>query len=230
MEGTIRKMRVASRITAVLLIVLMIVTAFTPEAMASSGKTKKMTVYTQVIVKGNYAYCIARLGLYKVNLKTGHKKRLVKNMMPEVDSGSVVTIKLHRGYLYYEAAGALCDNGLCRIKTSGKKDKYLGDVYNYAIKKNRIFYTTYGASDSVKKKKQMSLNGKHKRKSKFKVKNKYRKSNKKGYYVETVLLDETEDYDFDMDEWVIKEYYQYNLVMPGGRRIFLCSFTDQHFE
>lgn len=225
--------RLTRMVTAVIMITVLIITMSAPQAQAASGKTKKMTVYDEVIVKGKYAYVSARLGIYKVNLKSGSARRIVKAEMPEFNrkpSG----MKLKRGYLYYfSGTGALNDDTLYRIKTSGKKNKRLADAQAYAVGKKKIYYITYGLNPYKYKKKQMKLNGKSKKASRYKVKNKYKKSNKKGYYVSSTLTATYSNYEYDEygDYYLVTtEKYNYYLVTPSGKRIYLCSYSDEQVE
>ena len=234
MSQGIARSRFVRMAAAVLMIAVLIITMSAPQAQAASGKTKKMTVYSQVIVKGKYAYCSSRFGIYKVNLNSGSAYLLVRtNKMPELDRRPY-GFKISRGYLYYFCGlGALTDDTLYRIKTSGKHNKRLANAADYAISKGKIYYTTYGLNPDKCKKKQMKLNGKSKKSTRYKAKNKYNTSNKRGYYVERSLVNTTSSYEYDYygDSYIsVDEYYNDYLVTPGGKRIYLCSYSNNHIE
>ena len=215
---------------AVLMITVLIITMSAPQAQAASGRTKTSTVYDQVIVKGKYAYCTAYRGIYKVNLKKETSRILKKTGgLPEVYN-SPRSMILYHGYIYFDASsGTRSKEPLCRIKTSGKKYKYLANAETYAISKGKIYYVPFGPG----KNKQMKLNGKSKKSTRYKAKNKYKTSNKRGYYVERSLVNTTSSYEYDYygDSYIsVDEYYNDYLVTPGGKRIYLCSYSNNHIE
>lgn len=219
-----RKMRSIS------VIVLLLVFVFTSTVMsfAASG-TKTMTAYNEVIVKGNYAYCSASNGIYKVNIKTGSKKRIVKE--DSVGDFVINSMKIHNGYLYYKIVYGM--PALYRVKLSGKSKKHLADIYkNYVISGNKIYYRDLESE----KKMRMDLNGKHKKKSSVKFKMKEKKSNKKGYWIKDVYGEEVIDYnDYyeDPDEspsYLTTQKITDILHKPNGKEIKLFTYTLEYYK
>lgn len=218
------------RIRSIAVIALLLVFVFSSTAMsfAASG-TKTMTAYNEVIVKGNYAYCSASNGIYKVNIKTGKKMRIVKE--DYVGDFIIEDMKIHKGYLYYKVVYGM--PALYRVKLSGKSKKFLADIEEvYVISGNKIFYRELESN----KKMQMDLNGKHKKKTSVKFKLKEKKSNKKGYRVKTVYGKEVVDYsDYyqDPDEspsyLTTKKYTDY-LYKPNGKKIKLFTDTLEYYS
>ena len=151
------------RITAIILIATLILGCFTVASFGASPK-KKMTSYYEVLKKGNTVYCSAGNGIYKVNLKKRQAKRLVT--IDADPNGTAYGMKLHKGYLYYIEPGPML-NHLYRIKTNGKGSKYLGLVSDYVISKNKIYYESYNLDSWKTIRRQMKLNGKSKKKSKY---------------------------------------------------------------
>ncbi|MBR3199996.1 MAG: hypothetical protein IKG17_01485 [Mogibacterium sp.] len=208
-----KSLKLVRSLIASLLMAMMVVSLSAPEAMAKSSKTKTMTAYNQVVVNGSYAYCSANGGLYKVNLKTGEKKLFVQPY--DSESGTAIdSMKLYKGYLYY-IDGSDVNSLLHRIKLSGKNKKALGNVVSYAISNGKIYYKIRNKSEKIVKK-SMKLNGSNKKKSRYNVKMKGRKSNKKGYYINQVLT--------HTDPHNNYEYYTDYLVTPSGKRIALSNY------
>lgn len=206
-----------------LVLIMMVMMAFTCvpliensiEANAlSTGKSKKMTVYS-IIKKGKYVYCVTYNGnLYRVNIKTGKKKCIEAHNSPWGETGSGC-LKIYKGYLYYGVYGVLGQGTLYRVKTNGKNKKLLeSNVADYAISKNKIYYTKYGErlweDDSVTKW-YMKLNGKNKKKGKFKVVQKFKRSNVKGYKVKRTKKNGR-----------ATEY----LICPNRKKIKLCNYES----
>lgn len=221
-----KKLRLVRTLIASLLMALMVVSLSAPEAMAKS-KTKTMTVYDQVVVNGDYAYCSAYKGLYKVNLTTGSKTLLVKSVAPDMGA-TIGEMKIYKGYLYYVNGGAVTAP-LYRIKLSGKNKKYLGSVVYFAISNGKIYYKTLNSKGKYIKK-SMKLTGKSKKKSSYNVKMKWKDSNKSGYTVNQVLTHSDSVYD-DVDEsYYITDYYTDYFVTPSGEQIALCDYTIEYSE
>ena len=217
------KCRRHRRLLATVLMTALVFTSFTVVSFGGSG-TKKMTVYDEVVVSGNYAYCSAAPGIYRVNLKTNKVKRIVDNSEYYTITGPLFGMKVHKGYLYYMGTGGI-GSPLHRVKKSGGKTKYLCVVDDYAIKKGKIYYQAFDVDKDKSVKKVMKLNGKNKKKSSYKVKNKYKKSNKKGYKVKYVKTGKKE-YSADLEDYVpvVKAY----LVRPGKKNVLLCTFLDEN--
>ena len=222
-----KKLRLVRSLIASLLIALMVVSLSAPEAVAKSSKTKTITAYRQVVVNGNYAYCAAYDGLYKVNLKTETKKLMVP-AAPDADS-SVGRMKIYKGYLYYVDWSNQLYAKLHRIKLSGKNKKFLANIVDYAISNNKIYYI---AETKYEKriKKSMKLNGKGKKKSSYKVVLKEKKSNKAGYYISSVLTKKVPHYDEDLGVYDYDEYYTEYLVTPSRGKIALDDYVIPYNE
>lgn len=216
-------------VLASVLIALMVITMTAPQTMAASGNKKKMTVYNEVIKKGKYAYCSAYKGIYRVNLKTGTKKRLVKFNEGYGNYDLFAEhMAIRKGYLYYIDYWVI--NGeLRRVKTSGKGEKTLGQVRAYAVKGNTIYYTAFNENEKTIKRK-MKLNGKKVKRSSYKVDNKVKKTNAKGYRVNSVLNNSVSTYNCSYDGYDVTDYYTDYLVRPSGKRIKLCDYTREYIE
>ena len=155
-------------------------------------KTVTMTAYDKCLKDGNTVYCIAQGtdgggGIYKVDLKKGTKKRIVKR--DSDDLNMLFGMKLHDGYLYY-FYGIWGGFDLKRIKTSGKGQKAIAEIntdeenenFGYAIKGKKIYYS-WQSESGKNHRKQMKLNGKSKKNVSVVAKNKYKDSNAKGYNI-----------------------------------------------
>lgn len=189
-------------VLAVAVVMAMIFTSMAVPSFAAGGKTKKMTVYSDVLVSGNYAYCAGFVGLYKVNLNTGKKTCLVKRN----PSFMIHAMKKKGSYIYYEVNGPI-SNDLYRVKTNGKNGKKLYDgmdtkaMESYVILDRKI-YITYGNN----KNKVMNLDGSSKKKTSVKAKMIEKVSNKKGYKV---------------IEKAKGDYFYYYLKYPSGKKKYL---------
>ncbi len=171
---------------------------------AYAAGSPKMTVYDQVIRKGNIVYC-GGLGrnLYKVNLKTGKVYDLYTGriVQPVEDRGqgyapyylfsSIHSMRLKGKYLYYvwPVSQPGTRTSLYRIHTKTGKVQRLaragtgGRVW-YVIKGNRIYVKLETSMQSYKYKyRVMKLNGKSVKKTSVKPKMKTLKSNINGYKV-----------------------------------------------
>lgn len=156
----------------------------------------------------------SKRGVYKVNLKNGSAKLFVQSIDPE--SGATIdAMKLYKGYLYY-IDGTSVYPSLYRIKLSGKNKKFLGNAISYAISDGKIYYRVQNRKTEKIVKKSMKLNGKNKKKSNYKVVMKWKKSNKKGYYVDPVLTHTDNDNNY--------EYYTDFLITPSGKKIMLSNY------
>ena len=203
------------RLCAVFIIMTLLVSCFTSMAFGASG-TKKMTYYGEVIKKGNTVYCNATVGIYKVNLKTGKVKALKEyDPVGAIQFGNGAGgMKLYKGYLYYMEAGAI-GAGLCRVKVTGKAKpqnllRYVNfNASRFAISKGKIYVEGIDRDSFKNVKRVMKLNGKNAKKTKYKVYNSFKPTNKKGYTIQTV-------------ESGVK-YTKY-LVTPAGKKIKLCSY------
>lgn len=211
-------MRRMKRFTAVCIALIMAVTLFSAcltESDAAS-KTKKMTVYTQVMKSKSTVYCTDNAGIYKVNLKTGKVKRIAKIL------SFVTTMKLKNGYVYYLANYEAGYSELCRVKTTGKKKKRLAaDVSAFAIKGSKIYYREYymedlDDEDYTYRNKKMKLNGKSKKGTSYRPVSISKKTNAKGY---KVIKKYSEDFSYNPDGYMISY-----LKKPNGKKIKLGKY------
>lgn len=201
------------RITAILLVGMLLLAVTPVTAHASSGAVK-MTGYDQVIKNGNIAYCAGTGGIYKVILKKSKVKsikRLVKNECTFAPESYQSAMRMKGKYLYFLNGGEGTGGCIERIKTTGGKSKRLDSVplfdkyYAYAIKGSKIYYFKHDVdfeADTIKTpKKVMNLNGKNKTKTSKKAVLKHKNSNAKGYSV-VIQLD--------------GNYYKDYLITPKG--------------
>ena len=192
----------------------------------SFGASPKISKAYDVIKKGKYVYCCAYNGIYRVNIKTGGKKRIVKEKAPGIHRPS--SMVLYKGYLYY-IDEAVIGASLYRVKTTGKNKKFLASVYNFAVKKSGIYYTAPNRDFDKVVKRKMKLNGKNKRKSAYRVKTKYKRSNNRGYYVKDKVTVLSKEYDYELEGYWKKTRTDEYLITPSNR-IKLCSYTDDDFD
>lgn len=210
------------RLIAVVIMLSLILGCFTTVSFGASS-TKKMTAYN-VIKSGSNVYCAAHRGVYKVNLKTGSVKHLYnRDELNAAVNGGVYGMKLYKGYVYFIVGGPMLDS-LERVKSTGGKAKKLANMYDgYAIKKDKIYYSGYNTNKDKSYKGVMKLNGKNKKKSKYKARTTFKETNSSGYYIDTVyegeLWYEFDDYDGD---WY--DTYTEYLVTKDGRYFKLCSY------
>ena len=202
-------MKKKTRIAVIFALIAALILSNTVSAFAAS-KTKKMTVYNEVIKSDNYAYCAAGDGIYKINLVNGASQKLVNiDSYPFVGVGGM---KLYKGYLYYLTGGTgVASPSLYRIKTNGKGKKKLDSADRYVIKKKKVYYTKrVGEFYNKSVKRQMKLNGSKKKKSSYKVKATFKDSNAAGYYVKQVETgsDTYSDYLFTPDKQILISTYQ----------------------
>ena len=220
-EKYVRK-TIAARIMVVIMVAMMIVVGAMPEVMAGSSKTKSMTKYDRVIVKGHIAYCCDGYNVFRVNLKTNKVKKLTKTMF------SVHGMKYYKGYIYYEEWGGGTGNTIYRVKARGGGRKKLASQNgsdDYVITKSKIYYDTYGGWNSDKRHlKQMNLNGTGKQKSKIKIKNKSKDSNKSGY---SVAVKESSNFDWWDDG---KGYANSYLIKSNGKKVKLAHYTGKQLH
>ena len=179
----------------VLCIGLMVIMVMSCCSTASFGatKSKTMKLYDECYKSGNIVYCIAGDGVYKVNIKTKKKTCLSRFEYPEYQG--YTGIRLHKGYLYCLFSCLDYDEGIDRIKVTGKKKiktivEVEGDDLTFAISKKKIYYRYYSAISDKYLKKKMKLNGKKKVKTTIKAKNVYRHTNNKRYRVRGRELDD----------------------------------------
>ena len=178
---------------------------------ATGSNTVYSTTYNEVIKGSTYAYCSTGKGLYRVNPKTNKVKRIASAPSPYA---SPATMKLYKGYIYYTAGDGV-NNTLYRVKTNGKYKRRIGSVADYAIKNGTIYYTYYSYDYDAEKEvilhKKMSLLGKNKKKTSYKVSMKTRNTNKTGYRVKEV----------EKPDGTCVAY----LVKPNKKKVRLCSFS-----
>ncbi len=198
-------------VKTVLVLMLMLITAFAFTVQPAAAATKKMTAYDQVIKKGKYAYCASGWVLARVNLKTNKVKVLRKTQHAYPGS-----MKIKGKYIYFIEGTEGTVSYLKRIKVTGGKAKKLtsDNVVKYAIKGNKIYYTCVKDVGDVEKsyRKVMKLNGKGKKSTNQRVKMKTKKSNVKGYRTfykvttEKVYDEKYGDYEDDEDDEDYDDY------------------------
>ena len=204
------KIRKARIVIIAALVAALIASSMMVTFAATGSKTVYSTTYNEVIKGSTYAYCSTGKGLYRVNPKTNKIKKISSEGMPDIEP---VAMKLYKGYIYYLVGDGI-NNCLYRVKTNGKNKKFLGNVANYAIKNKTIYYPhdTYNEDTGreVPQHKKMSLTGKNKKKTVYKVYMKNKATNKKGYRVKTVES---------------SNKLTYYLAKPNKKRVKLCRFT-----
>lgn len=184
---------------ATMLIALIIVTLTAPQATAASGETKKMTVYSSILKKGNTIYCATVTGVYKAKLK--NKKVVSKKRLAKATHGTL-DMKIKGGYLYYKYIYPI-GISLYRINLkTGKTESVFVEgkgrfknyesieVKSYAFKGNKLYANIYyqgnlnGDYDEEHTRTFVAkLNGKSAKTVNVKVKNKSKTTNKKGYKI-----------------------------------------------
>ena len=210
-------------VLVVIMIVVLLTTVVPVSSVSAKTKTMKMTLYDQVIKKGKYAYCCDKGLIYKVNLKTNKVKKLIKS--PNYRSN----MKLYKGYIYYNDFTWGSSIHISRVKTNGKANKYLAwqtDEMGYVIKGKRIYYRDIEWNEDTDEESRVTysikLNGKNRKKVKYRVKPIYKNTNKKGY---KVIVKRSSDFDdFDGTGYMISY-----LKKPNGKRIRLAKLYGKDF-
>ncbi len=153
------------------------------ESVSAASKTKKMAVYS-CIKSGDTVYCSNDHRIFKVDLGTEKVTVLTGG------KGYPNRLKLKGKYLYYRDSYQGFDkNGysgyVYRIHVKTKAKKKLAGATAYAIKGKKLYATAERLMGNKLKtqKRVMKLNGKSKKKTKYKAKNSFKKTNRKGYYV-----------------------------------------------
>ena len=206
------------RKAGLILIAFIVACSFMP--VTASAAVPTSTTYDDVIkVSKKTAYCACAAGIYKVNLKTGKKKRLVKGN----SFNHPGQMKKKGKYIYYIAGGTSDQYGwLRRVKVTGGKAKTLAGgyvpyaVHEYMISGNRIYYGCYVEYDDDSGEpywegRVMNLNGSGKRALFLDFNSKRKRSNAKGYKV------------------VYKEKNggaKFYLKKPGGKKIYLGKLKN----
>ncbi|MBQ9155514.1 MAG: hypothetical protein IJ137_01890 [Eubacterium sp.] len=158
-------------------------------SMNTDAAAKKMTAY-KVIKSGNTVYCTgdgSSMGIYKVNLKNGKVKRLVKNPLNGDYGDYWFSCMAKKGnYLYYYCNQS-ADIDLRRVNIKTGKSKVLCskgsgalEMKGYVLSGSRIYYRcskNYGPKKSYV----MKNNGKAKKSTSVKAVMKKKYSNAKGY-------------------------------------------------
>jgi hypothetical protein len=203
--------------------------AFTDDAYAASGKTKKMTVYNNILKRGNTVFVNLGKTIASVNTKTGKVKILTgksKNALYNVRR-----MALKNNYIYFVRVEDPAFYVFLRvnIKTGKKKRIAVGEgSFSYVISGNKIYYRTkvldWSHLGETKEtiKKVMQLSGKSKKKTVISARNTVKKSNAPGYkIVKSFSHKKSVD---DGDGYIeTTKYYDYYLQMPNGKRIFIIT-------
>lgn len=192
--------------------------AMTTEANAASSGKMTATTYSEVIKKGNTAYCASMTGIYKAKLKNKKVvsvKRLRKGFLGEVPRN----MKLKGKYLYYTCAYPVGEYmGRINLKTGKDQDVFVPgkghfknsmsvSVLAYAFKGSKLYakieYDNEDTGNTYTKTFVSKLNGKSPKKTKVKVSNKHKVTNAKGYKI----------VEKDTDDFMVKAY----LKTPKGK-------------
>lgn len=233
-------MRKNKKFTHLLSIMLLLMVAFTCIPVASGSieasaaiKEMKGTVYSEVIKRGNTAYCAYNedgdYTILKVDLNTGKKTRLVRNAF------RMKGMKQRGSYLYYGVGFETPQFNLYRVNVKTGKKQKLARVYSvgsgypaYVLGKTRIYYreaywskkTDFVASRNRK----IKLNGTDKKRlynTRIRVSNK--RANVSGYKV--IYKGVNYHYDSDFEDYVY-DYYNCYLKKPDGSQIYLAKVDD----
>lgn len=206
-----RKNRTLKLIT----LIMIIISLFFSSTIISFGatKTKKMTVYDEVIKSGRYLYCCDRYRIYRVDIKTKRILNLVKRTgAPDEGYGSMRKKGKYIYCLYYMQGE---DTDIFKLKTTKKSPKKLNKrilyVDDYYLSKNRFYYSGWELPSANHVNRVMKLNGKSVKKSNVKCKNLRKKSNAKGYRV--IVKD---DMNGNVKSW---------LRFPNGKKMALGKYT-----
>lgn len=204
-RNIIRCMTTAS-ITLILLMLWVVMPTMTEDIFAISSEEK--TVYDEVIVKDNYAYCSYESGIARVDLDT-HAIKILTSGWGSYDC--IHSMKMKGGYIYFITGNTDEWFHIYRIKKTGGKAKKLAKwADKYMIKGSKIYYTyIHGAMNTFKvKHKVMKLDGSSKKGTKVKAVMKSRNSNQAGY---------------DVVEDKYGRYSEYWLIEPDGEETYLGS-------
>ena len=230
-------MKINNKYTHILSVILVFMLMFTCIPIASGSieanaatKVKKGTVYNQVIKKGNIVYCTYNENgnntVLKVNLKTGKKTKVVKNVY------NLRGMQIKGNYIYYGLGLEVPMFYLYRVNIKTGKKQKLANVYSlgnghpaYVVGKNTIYYKDASwkeGTDIIKSRNmQMKLNGKSKKKLSNTIINIVCKnSNVSGYKV--IYKGINYHYDNYIDEYTY-DYYKCYLKQPNGKQIYLAK-------
>lgn len=170
---------------ALLFVALVVAVMFIPQPVSAASKS--MTTYNQVIKIDKTVYCTDGHGIFRVSLKSGKVKTLV-SFVDEMDWRTIANMKSKGKYIYFVDYSDSIEANIMRVSKSKANARVLAQVEwlkGYAIYKNNIYYT----SDEPGKMK-MALNGKSKKKTKYRAIMKEKNTNKKGYSVLSYIDDE----------------------------------------
>lgn len=172
----------------------------------AASKTKKMTAYRNTLKAGNIVYCTNGITIYKVNLSNSSVKKLTTSKI-----GYTTYLKKKGNYLYYlemTQYGAGCRISRINLKTGKRTTLAKNTGPEYAISGKKIYYRYAKVTDNDFKyyKRVMKLNGKTKKKTKYKASINSKLTNANGYKVIA---------DLDPDDWSRVEYTNYYLKTPN---------------
>ena len=198
-------------ITAVLSITLILTLVIAPIDTYAASKTKKMVAYRNTLKVNNMVYCTNGITIYKVNLSNGSVKKLTTSKV-----GYTTHLKKKGNYLYYlemTQYGAGCRISRINLKTGKRTTLAKNTGPKYALVGKKIYYRYAKTTNNGPKyyKRVMKLNGKSKKKTKFKAVINSKLTNANGYMV----ID-----DLNSDDWSSVAYTNYYLRTPG-KDIFL---------
>ena len=202
------------RTISVICMAMMLTLCVFSSAVQAKSPKGKMTVYDNVIKSGKCVYCCDGYRIYRVNLKTGKVKNLVKKTGSPDEAYFAMKKKGKYIYCQYDMQGD--EIYIYRVKTNGKKVQKLNKerlwVADYWISGKKLYYSGRTLED-IGVKRVMNLNGTSLKKSKLKCNMKRARSNVKGYRV-IIKYDENDS----AKTWLKK---------PDGEKIPLGNYECQ---
>ena len=202
------------RLVAVTLAVMLVLCyALTPVEADAASRYKKSTLYTMCIKSGDYVYCTSNYHIYKVKLSTRKVTRIARYKY-----GRICNFKRLGDYLYFaEMLDGPWNGAIGRINLKTGKKSYLAkNAYGfYSINQKKIYYEYSKLEESPEGEvksghRVMNLDGSSKKKTKYEANPVTKKSNKRGYKVQS-------DFDFENYDWENTPKVNYYLKTPSGR-------------
>lgn len=192
----------------------------------AASKTKKMTVYTSVLKSGETVYCCSTKGLSEVDLETGEVTLMEDAEWYGYCGYTDMKKKGHYLYYFFEGSSAISttlyrtdlNTGKTQKLAEGTFDGKAPYVTSYAISGNKLYVSGYYMGKDKPWKRVMKLNGKSKKKTSVRAKNKEKKSNCTGYKVV--------EYG-DIEEYETVDCY---LMTPQGDRFFLGEAEPESYD
>jgi len=221
-QKMMRKIR-TGLLTAIFICLMTMLFSGTFEA----ASTKRMTVYTRLIKKGNMVCCCIggpyddRCAIVAVDLRTGIAKRVV-----HYPSYLLLTGMMIKGdYLYFLAKGHDYDGNayhLYRVNLStGKKKCLVREISGYVIQGNKIYFrktlkkNTFPYGIRGYKNMVMKSSGQAKKSTSVKALNKHKNTNASDY---RILKEEA------------GKYIRFYLLKPTNEKIYMGQFEDEDYD